>query len=485
MPRPSHEQAVRQGLIASGLPPAAIAALLGRIRQESNFHPLGDQDPTEGGSHGLFNVGSGVWRDWVNYARANGLSVDYDAASQTEFMVSYFQRVAPDAYQRFISATDPQQAGDAWRSWNYGGNLQGKDDAYARAYARTLGNNQSNSALDMVGSSAGNVGPTFTENLFSNSFDASNSYSPPSDSWNAVTTGDSVFFNFDSPTGNVPSNFGLDSPDLNWSDDSAFFNWDSFDSSNSYSAPPDSSLTYHPYEASTNDLPTTTYEGDFPAGYTEFQPPNETDLPTTVYDEGPSFTEGLLGDTFDATNSYVPQNSGQTYNAPPRQTQQQNYRVGQIGVGADTGSNYYWNGQGWQQIQMSFPRPQMLPGEHYTDQSGQVAYIDPVTNQPVYNAQGYGQFPDQTESPLNLQSFSDNPDQGQTYGGSSNQNDRDREGNISQLLIPGHRLWRIDPATDALTQTGPIYNPPRGGPGGGPDQQQWAEEQYRLAYPNG
>lgn len=135
-----NEAAIRQRLIAMGLSRPQIAAILGRIRSESYFNPVGDGGRIDVDGHpsiGLFNAGPEVWRQWQRYATTHGISI-YDPAAQVEFYVNYFETFAPQAYENFISAEDPISAGKAWRDWNYGGNPGNRDDRYAQEYYESL-----------------------------------------------------------------------------------------------------------------------------------------------------------------------------------------------------------------------------------------------------------------------------------------------------------------------------------------------------------
>lgn len=351
MPRSSPEQSIIAGLVAAGLPRNSIAAILGRIRQESNFQPLGDQDFTRGGSHGLFNVSNNVWRDWLRFARDRGLSAT-DAPGQARFMVTYFQRVAPEAYRQFVNAETPTQAARAWREWNFGGNFRGNDDTYAEQYASTM----------PAFSAAGNLVDPLPETL------------PPVNNPNLGWAGGPIetyhgLLSYQPSTGfqELPSHYYDDSAFINFNSDpsragvvspSLFGNSDPFvnfgDPSGSGMASPNL-FPDGEYTPSTgfDELPANEYYPET-QGFDEL-PPNQYDetSPTELQSPWDNYNE----------NPVEPRQEGRTEAEPIRREirraiptvgsiTEHNAVIGSVanplfGIGAVTGQHYYNPGTGW------------------------------------------------------------------------------------------------------------------------------------------
>ncbi len=78
----------------------------------------------------------------------------------------------------------------------------------------------------------------------------------------------------------------------------------------------------------------------------------------------------------------------------------------------------------------------------------------------------------------------DSANQGAAYGGEVNRNLRSREDMMSYPLTAGRQLWHMDPSTEHISQTGPIYNPygQSSNPSGITNTQDWVNQQLMMAY---
>jgi hypothetical protein len=138
--RPGQEQAanpsnpIYDGLIARGFSPAQAYALMGNMKQESEFSP-GANNPKEG-AYGLIQ-----WRlerraDLENFAASQGRPAN-DLNTQLDF-IKYEMTKGKEARNAapFLAATDLSSANRALKGYiRYGDNTEGTRLANAQAYA--------------------------------------------------------------------------------------------------------------------------------------------------------------------------------------------------------------------------------------------------------------------------------------------------------------------------------------------------------------
>jgi hypothetical protein len=134
-----HQDLVFQSLQDHGVSPVATAAILGDIKQESEFHPRLVDDG--GTSFGLLQVGGPLFRQFEQDQARKGIkpgSPDY-VYNQAPFVLDRFARQHPDRWQAMQDADSAPKALAIFRGtkdWGYG--IAGKRYAYANDYQQQL-----------------------------------------------------------------------------------------------------------------------------------------------------------------------------------------------------------------------------------------------------------------------------------------------------------------------------------------------------------